>query len=420
MLWGAILSILFLLSFLLLMKRNSFFRCGGLSLKWIYSAFFLKLLGGIMLFLLYSYYYNDRENSDIFKYYDDAVSIYNSPELKLSTFSDLFCEDSERSESYTKLIANTQHWDRGDQLLPNDNRMMIRLNLLLMFLSNDFYLFHLLIFSSLSFLGSIALFHFFNALIDLPSKILWIIIFLPPSILLWTSGILKESLLLLFLGGFLYCLEKVTFQGKIKYGLLSLVLLFFLLGIKSYLLICLIPSLFNQKIGLKWSLISSLSLLAAFILLIKDSFISEFNRVQTNFIELADQSAAGSRFEISETNSLMELLMNAPVALYNVWIRPIIPLRMGPLDLLNSLESLLYVLLLASGLILYNDDWRKKKSSMLISFSLLFLLLASVLIGSSIPIMGAIVRYRSPLILFYLVAVFTFVDWKKLSSKFNL
>ena len=151
--------------------------------------------------------------------------------------------------------------------------------------------------------------------------------------------------------------------------------------------------------------------------LLKDLFLKELIRMQSSFIQLANETSANSRFDMHVISDLGDFILQIPYAIYNVWLRPLIPQKIGMLDLLNLFESWAYLILLLVTVIFLRK--RNKDNSLLIIsvFCLLFIGLVSVLIGSSIPILGAIVRYRSPLIIFFLISLFTFVDWKKLRSK---
>jgi len=420
MLWGSFVCLVFLFLIYLLIKKHPFLNSIGIHSNWIYVAFLSKLFGGLLLYALYSYHYSDRSKADIFKYYDDAQVIFDQ-KPNSNTLVKLFVDSDDRDSNLSSLLSETQHWDRGELLLPNDHRSMIKVNLLLMYISRDFYFFHLIFFSFLSFLGSWALFRFFKEFKIAPDLILLSAIFLPPSILIWTSGMLKESLFLFSLGFLLYFLMSLS--KKVTFKSIGLVLFFgfLLLSIKSYLAICLLPSILlyflYKSVGLRNAIVVSFSMIGLIFFLLKDLFLKELIRMQSSFIQLASETSANSRFDMHVISDLADFILQIPYANYNVWLRPLIPQKMGMLDLLNLFESWGYLILLLVTVIFFRK--RNMDNSLLIIsvFCLLFIGLVSVLIGSSIPILGAIVRYRSPLIIFFLISLFTFVDWKKLRSK---
>lgn len=415
MLWGTVLSLIFLLGVFLLIRSFSFFQLPDLPKKYLHLALIVKLLAAGATYLLYTQYYQDRESADIFKYYDDAEIIYQKGDLML--FPDLFRDKNARPNEAIKVLQNTSHWDKGDQLLPNDNRLMISINYLLFYLSGGFYLFHLLFFSCLSFIGCIALLHFFKSLSKLPSALLLAIIILPPSFLLWTSSLLKESLFICFFGLFLYSISKAYRPRSI---MLSLMSLFGLLIIKSYLLICFLPALifylFSKRIALTRSLTFTLSICLLLLISNWSTLISEMQLFLDRFTQLGIDSNAGSYFPIEIPNAKLGFLLYLPNALYNVWVRPILEIGRGGLFLISGLENLLYLGLIPLIWIFPRKPIKHKWRIFWICIS--FLLIGSALIGSCIPILGAVLRYRSPLLPFYLLLLFTFVDLSVI-YKFN-
>jgi hypothetical protein len=127
-----------------------------------------------------------------------------------------------------------------------------------------------------------------------------------------------------------------------------------------------------------------------------------------------DQDVTSS-FSIQSINSFKDLLLGIPAALYNVWLRPIFTINSNPFMVVNAVESACYILIWIAPIVHFNSKWKLDKSILALSIS--FVLISSILIGSTIPILGAVVRYRSPILIFYLLTVFTFVDWKKLQLR---
>lgn len=83
MLWGLIITAVLFLLLLVAIKRLDFYHLKGLSRFWLYLALALKVAAACFLFWLYTDYYSNRADADIFKYFDDAVVIYEQPEYDL-------------------------------------------------------------------------------------------------------------------------------------------------------------------------------------------------------------------------------------------------------------------------------------------------------------------------------------------------
>lgn len=67
-----IVFIAFLLWFIFLIKRFNFFQLEGVKPIVLQLAFLVKVIAGTGLWALYTYYYTDRANADIYKYFDDG------------------------------------------------------------------------------------------------------------------------------------------------------------------------------------------------------------------------------------------------------------------------------------------------------------------------------------------------------------
>ena len=67
----------FILVFWMLGKIR-FFKNSGFSIKSLQFAFLLKVFSGYVLFYIYAYHYNNRIESDTFKYFDDSYHMYRA------------------------------------------------------------------------------------------------------------------------------------------------------------------------------------------------------------------------------------------------------------------------------------------------------------------------------------------------------
>jgi hypothetical protein len=330
---------------------------------------------------------------------------------------ELFNPFKERSEKMQTALEDTQHWDSQSTFLINDNRTISRIHFLLLFLSGGFFFFHQLFFSILSFFGLFALFRFFEKHSKQSKKALFIATLLFPSTLLWTSGALKEAWLFFSLGLFLFHFEKFMNLKTFKSAFLSLLFLFLLIGVKIYVLLILIPSLIiyvlikETKVKKTLAVLLTTASVLLFTFLFSDSLFFQLQSKQAAFIELAKENQAGSFFEISRLNAPLDIVLNAPEALYNSLIRPLFPPNLSVLSLMSTLEQVIILLFVVLAVC-----YPRKKSALTknLDYSFLpFIILLALLIGYTIPIMGAVVRYRIVFIPFLLFSLLTFVDLKR-------
>ena len=416
---ASILISLFILSIcILLISKHPFFQLSEVPKKWVLITFIFKLLAATAFWWIYTHYYTDRSTADLYKYFDDAQALMIHSEDKPALRLQLFLPEKERSADYQKLLIHSLHWDQGENNLFNDNRSIIRIHFLILLISQGFFHLHNLIFCFLSFIGLFALFRFFKSYSSVPPPILFISLFYLPSILLFCSPAIKESWLFFCMGFFLFHLMNFLNQRKIKPLLLLALFLFFLLGIKPYVLITLamaiisfsISSLFPKKSLLVFLVVHTVFIV--FLLFNLDFFSHILIEKQNQFIELAKESGASSYFQIHRFQNFSEIIIAFPQALYNVWVRPITFIFENPLAAIAAIESLLLLFLPFLAVAYFKKP--KKKELPLIFSAVSFILILSSLIGLSIPIMGAIVRYKVPIYPFYLLLIFSFIDFKRI------
>ena len=122
--------ILIFIGYLLAIKRNPLLD-SGISDQLNIAALSLKLLAAYSLYAIYTYYYTDRASADMFKYFDDASTLFNSTKGNISLRWQLILGIGERTPHLDEILTKTQFWDTATPLFFNDNRTMIRLNLIL-------------------------------------------------------------------------------------------------------------------------------------------------------------------------------------------------------------------------------------------------------------------------------------------------
>jgi hypothetical protein len=148
-----------------------------------------------------------------------------------------------------------------------------------------------------------------------------------------------------------------------------------------------------------------------FIFLFGELFLDKFQTKLLDFKNLALNNQAGSYFEIPIHPNLTDLFIYLPKALYNVFFRPLFPKEFGLLSALAAFEHLLLLLLLV--LAFFQTRKSSFEASQLNWLCLALVLPMAFLIGSTVPVLGAIVRYKVIFLPFYLFMLLTFVDLKK-------
>lgn len=242
-----ILASIYFLVFCFIISRLSFFKDDRLSFKLIFGILIIKCLACYAYYWVYFCYYPAGFNGDSVSTLHDAKIIYGAlPNHVPDFFKMIFGlhSDLDTDPLYEPYFKHVEKWGRADvtsDFFLNDNRTPIRLNALIMLFSFGQYAVHALVMLVLSFIGQFAFYKIFKEYFPKNEIILAAIIFLTPSILFWTSGVLKEPIAMCLLGLFTYSYFKlfIHHQFKIKYLLLLAISVLFFLIIKPYIIVLL-------------------------------------------------------------------------------------------------------------------------------------------------------------------------------------
>ncbi|MBK9637961.1 MAG: hypothetical protein IPO63_09135 [Bacteroidetes bacterium] len=218
----------------------------GISVSVFKGLFIIKIIAALALYVIYTQYYKDRAYADIFRYYDDSEVIYNTLFSKPWDFFRMLTGIDGRAPEILPYYDVMKNWYNTD-LIFNDSRTMIRINAFLRLFSMGTYFPHAVVMCFLAMLGLTGIFRVANELIKGKSLLLMIIIFLLPSTLLWTSGMIKEAFLIFALGVLMYQISQALklndFSGKrISFMVISMMIL---LTVKAYVLFFNFPCFIN-------------------------------------------------------------------------------------------------------------------------------------------------------------------------------
>ncbi len=239
-----ILSIFWLLFFFWLIRKLGIFKRSALSSRSLSFYFAAKLLCGLLLYLIYTHYYPYRNTSDAFKYYDDSQVVYKTLFNDPSAYVKIVTGIDSHDPILDKYYGQMETWYRDKTYNSwNDNRTIVRINALVSIFSGGVYFVHILFFCFLSFSGLLMLHTFITRFSPQHKHWAALLIFLSPSILFWSSGVLKEAIVFFALGGFLLNLSASIEKRTIRNPFYTLLFLLLLIILKIYILFSLIPAL---------------------------------------------------------------------------------------------------------------------------------------------------------------------------------
>lgn len=236
--------------FIFLIQKLRFFEIAGLSKNTISFLLIIKVCAGIALWAVYTFYYTDRATADIYKYFDDSKLMYDALFTAPSDYFKMLFGIGNSTPHFSQYYSQMNNWYREyESALINDNHTIIRFNALVRLFSFGYYNVHTVFMSFISLIGMVALYKFFYEHVKLYRKLLILVLFLLPSVLFWSSGVMKEGLIFLSLG-FLLLSAKRLVQGyrHVYYFSAFAFGLFLLYHTKFYVLLTIAPAL------LAWSL----------------------------------------------------------------------------------------------------------------------------------------------------------------------
>ncbi|MBL7888933.1 MAG: hypothetical protein JNL24_05240 [Bacteroidia bacterium] len=231
----------------------------GVSKIYFLSVFNLKVCIGIFGWMLYVRYY---PSNDAIGFFHDGELLYDLFFTDKKAFFDLFFGSDATHPALSGMMA----WNDGYMdFVVNDSRTIVRLNALIRFFSFGVFHVHTIVFCFISLLGLTYIYKAALSKVKVNGKILFAIIFLAPSILFWSSLVLKEALVFLAIGMLLYYTEFGMRSGYSKKTLFYSVLsIFLLLLIKSHLLLVFLPFLLINAMIVKFKWKSALKVYAIF------------------------------------------------------------------------------------------------------------------------------------------------------------
>lgn len=390
------------------------------------GVFLIKVIVGFVLYLVYTKFYTVRGEADIFKYFDDSAVVFNSLKNKPIDFLRLIFTSSPNNEYfYDNYYVKMNHWANiHNSIFYGDSIFMIKVNAFLRLFTFGSFHIQSLFFNFLSFIGLIGIYRSFKQFFAIKSRYLIIAIVGLPSVLFWSSSVLKESLLLLFIGGICFQFLKI-WQNKIdiKRVFIIVFLLFLLTLLKFYIVFALIiPALafiINMHYKVNRPTITYLVITFVFLILFfNSSLLPILVLKQHDFLTLVSNTNAGSFYEIPRLESNFVSIVKAiPQGILNTFIRPLPKQGMSLMAYPAVIENLIIIigLLFTIPSILKPKYWERKTNSIL--FILFFTMLLFAVIGITTPVAGALVRYKVAALPFLSIFIFYFIEKRKSNSK---
>ncbi len=397
---------------------------------YFFPALTVKIIGALALGFIYQFYYN---GGDTYNYHTHGSrhiweAFVNSPTdgIKLLTKNSRDYFDVYRYASKIVFFNDPQSY------------AIVKIAAVFDLLTFSSYSATAILFSILSFVGMWMFFLTFYE--QYPHLHRWLAMasFFIPSVFFWGSGLLKDTVTLGCLGIATYQVYRIFVKKKfsVTHPILLILALYGLYAIKIYILLTFLPAVivwiflanFNKisspvlKIMLFPFMISSAGVLGYFAMLKAGednekyalSSLAKTAQITAYDIRYWTGRDAGSGYTLGELDgTFASMIRLAPQAVNVSLFRPYIWEVKNPLMLLSALESALLLFLTIYILFKRNVRLLRAFTNHDILFASIFSISFAFAVGVSTFNFGTLVRYKIPLLPFYLISLILILHHSK-------
>jgi hypothetical protein len=391
--------------------------------KYYIPALSIKIFGAIFIGLIYGYYY---KGGDTFYYFSQA-QVLNSAfnESFEKWISLLFHIPSVNDGNYYEYTSQME-WYRDPA-----SYTVVAITAFLSAFTLNTYLPTAVLFAFISFSGVWALFRAFASLYPSLIRPIAIAVLFIPSVIVWGSGIFKDTLCLLGLGWLTYSTFRFLIQKDFSFRNILLATFSFILiaNVKLYILLGFTPALlmwiffnYSQRIKNK-----SQKILVKFIFLVFVIggflfFMQRFsNELGKYSLEKVAQTSSitrewiyyssgdeGSAYDLGVFEpTIVGMLSKFPPAVNVTFFRPYLWESKKVIVLLSALEAILFLFVSLKVLFTIGPVkiWRTISTDPTIQFCLIFSIIFAFAVGISSYNFGSLSRYKIPCLPFYALAL---------------
>ncbi len=383
-------------------------------------ALSLKLFGAIALGILYHTIYAGDTNN----YFHHASIIYKAFGDSFSAGLHLLTTDGTVTPDIARYTSQMT-WFGPD----SKEYFVIRVAAVGALLGFDTYSVTALFFAVLSFSGMWAMYMTFAKIRPQVYKELAVAVFFLPSVFFWGSGLLKDSLCLGGLGWLFYAFYRGAIEKKniLRCVIIGLIAMRVIASMKVYILLAFVPPaalwVFNENTArirsavVRWMarpfLLLGGSLVAIYAMGQIAATDARFNidkigaqsKLTATYLQGVSKQENGSGYNIGEQDgTIAGMAKLAPQAVVVALFRPFLWESRNPTMALSALEASYFIFLTLR--IFYRVGFFKAlraiAGSPVLTLCFIFSLVFGISVGISSGNFGTLVRYKIPLMPFYL------------------
>lgn len=421
--------------FAVLILKLKFFRSFFVDRRLIAIVFLLRVLAGVIYALAYKFYYG---GGDTFEYFDSSrliTQLFFDHDYK-SFLKLTFGINTRPPDTDIRQYAfNLSYWNDMSAYF------LIRFHAVASIFSFGSYYVHVVFFNWLTTLGLLYLFRFLYEQLMAKKPLVFGVVFFVPSVLFWSSGIHKDGFSLAALGPILFAASRLfifrkpaaqsTEAGLAQKGWSVSNIILFILGSwlltieRNYWMMLLVPSLVswiwtvnNPRFSwLKFLIVHAIYFGVACNLngiLPQWDFLNLIAQKQSEFMSISEGAVTVPVKNVDATFS--SLLPAIPLALYNCLFQPDVLQISNLRQFMVALENVAVLFSIIISLIFMQKGFSSRQRSLL-WFCFTFSISMFTVIGITVPILGALVRYKIAGELFLLMMAVILVDHLRIFVK---
>ncbi|MBF9236748.1 hypothetical protein I2I05_05010 [Hymenobacter sp. BT683] len=394
------------------------------TVRYFIPALTVKIIGAIALGILYHTLYGGDTNN----YYRHASIIYHAFGDSFSAGFELVTTSGDVTPAIKQYTDRMWWFGRG-----SNEYFVIRVAGVFALLSFNTYTVIAVLFAVITFSGMWVMYMTFAKIRPQVYKELAIAVFFLPSVFFWGSGLLKDSLCMGALGWLFYTFYRGAIERRniLRCAILGSAAVAVILSMKVYILLAFMPPallwVFNESTSkikstvVRWiakPIFLSVGLMVAGYAFVQISAAdARFNidkigaqsKLTADYLQGVSNKEQGSGYNIGEQDgTLGGMAKLAPQALVVALFRPFIWEARNPTMALSALEASYFIILTLR--ILWRVGILKTLTAIsttpVLTLCFVFSLVFAISVGISSGNFGTLVRYKIPLMPFYLSGLY--------------
>jgi hypothetical protein len=392
--------------------------------KYFIPALTVKLVGAIALGILYNTLYHGDTNN----YFRHASIVYHAFGDSFAAGWELVTTSGDVTPAISKYTSQMAWFGHG-----NNEYFVVRVAAVFALLSFNTYTVVAILFAALTFSGMWVMYITFAKIRPQAYKELAIAVFFLPSVFFWGSGLLKDSLCMGALGWLFYAFYRGAIERRnvLRCSIVGAMAIGVIFSMKVYILLAFMPPallwVFNENsarirnstlrwlskplflgVGITVSLYAFTQLAAADARFNVEN-IGEQSKLTSEYLQQVSQEEKGSGYNIgAQDGSFSGMAKLAPQAVVVSLFRPFLWEARNPTMGLSALEATYFLYLTIR--ILWRVGVANTFSAIsrvpVLTLCFVFSLIFAISVGISSGNFGTLVRYKIPLMPFYLAGLY--------------